>query len=330
MARIIDWGWNAVVAVGDTRHLSTHPDFDTAGRTMSRELTFERRLSVGDQVDAFELPTPDGAPLLVDPTTAAATVVVFTSSGCPYALAWHDRVQDLARDYAPRGVRTVQVFSNDPATQPADRSDALARRVVAGELAGDVLVDAGQEQAQRFGATATPEVFVLDRQGVVRYHGAPDGNFDEPTLRAQWARDALDAVLAGRAVERRETSPAGCSVKWRVELLWWEGCPSHDHAEALLRTALGDLGRAEVAVRRVRVSSADEAEARHFPGSPTFQVGGRDLFPTDADAGLGCRIYARTGGRVGPLPEAEDLQDRLREVLARPWDLPGWTDFRRR
>jgi hypothetical protein len=289
-----------------------------------------RRLVVGDRVEPFELPDPQGRPVTVDPGVTAATVVAFTSSGCPYALAWHDRIQVLARDYAARGVRTVQVFSNDPDAQPADRPESLARRVAAGELAGDVLVDAGQDQAQRFGATATPEVFVLDDQGVIRYHGAPDGNFDEPALRAEWARNALDAVLEGRPVDRPTTSPAGCSIKWRVELLWWEGCPSHDEAEMLLHTALGELGRTDVALRRVRVADLDEAAARDFSGSPTFQVGGRDLFPSEADPALGCRIYARPGGRFGPLPDSDDLQMRLREALARPWDLPGWTDFRAR
>ena len=140
---------------------------------------------------------PHGRPVTVDPGTSAATVVVFTSSGCPYALAWHDRIQELARDYSARGVRTVQVFSNDPDAQPADRPEALARRVENGELVGDVLVDGLQEQAQRWGATATPEVFVVDRDRVVRYHGAPDGDFDEPERRADWVRDALDAVLEG-------------------------------------------------------------------------------------------------------------------------------------
>lgn len=297
---------------------------------MNRDLTVDRRLAVGDRVDPFDLLAPDGRSVLVDPTTSAATVVVFTSSGCPYALAWHDRLQDVARDYAARGVRTVQVFSNDPDAQPADQPEALARRAADGQFVADVLIDAGQEQAQRFGATATPEVFVLDRQGVVQYHGAPDGDFDEPARRAEWARDALDAVLDGRPVDRPDTSPAGCSVKWRVDLLWWEGCPSHDDAEHLLRSALGELGRTDVGVRRVQVSDADDAAAHGFPGSPTFQVGGRDLFPSEADPALGCRIYQRSGGRVGPLPEGDTLQARLQDVLARPWDLPGWTDFRRR
>jgi hypothetical protein len=295
---------------------------------MSHQLTVNRRLAVGDAVGPFELRDPHGRPVTVDPGTSAATVVVFTSSGCPYALAWHDRIQELARDYSGRGVRTVQVFSNDPDAQPADRPEALARRVGNGELVGDVLVDGLQEQAQRWGATATPEVFVVDRDRVVRYHGAPDGDFDEPERRADWVRDALDAVLEGRPVDRPDTSPAGCSLKWRVELLWWEGCPSHDDAERLLRSALGRLTRSDVVVRRVRVDDDDQATARHFPGSPTFQVGGRDLFPSPAAPALGCRIYSRPGGRVGPLPDGDDLQVRLREVLARPWDLPGWTDFR--
>ncbi len=57
-------------------------------------------------------------------------------------------------------------------------------------------------------------MFVTDASGVV-YRGAPDGDHDDPSLRAQWLRAALDDVLAGRPVQRGETEPVGCSVKWK-------------------------------------------------------------------------------------------------------------------
>ena len=287
-----------------------------------------RRPSAGDRVERFTLPDPDGRPVEVDPAGSAATVVVFTSSGCPYALAWHDRIQDVSREYRARGVRVVQVVSNDEDAQPADSTEALRQRQESGAFAGELLRDAGQGVARSFGATATPEVFVLDATGVIRYHGAPDADYADPSRNAGWVRESLDAVLDGRAVERAGTPPAGCSLKWRVELLWWAGCPSHDDAYDLLTSVLAEMGRDEVVVRRERIRTRDEAVTRDFPGSPTFQVGGRDLFPIDAAPALGCRVYD-TGGRLGPLPAAADLETRLREVLARPWDLPGWTDFRK-
>lgn len=287
------------------------------------------RLTVGDPAPSFELPDVSGDVVRLEPARSTATVVVFTSNGCPYALAWHDRIQAVVRDYAGRGVTVLQLISNDPADRPQDAADALRARVDAGEIAGPFLHDADQAVAQAYGATATPEVFVLDHDGVVRYHGAPDSDHDDPGQNASWLREALDDVLEGRPVARPLTSPAGCSIKWRVELLWWDGCPSHGQAADLLQATLDELGRGDVHVVRREVRTRAEAERLGFPGSPTFQVGQRDLFPAGAPAALTCRVYERADGRSSPLPDPQTLADRLRSALARPWDLPHWVDHRK-
>jgi peroxiredoxin len=286
------------------------------------------RLTVGDPAPLFELPDVGGTVVRPAPAEVAATVVVFTANGCPYARAWHDRLQTVARDYADRDVTVLQIVSNDASHHAEDSLEAMGQRVAAGEFAGPLLHDADQSVAQAYGATATPEVFVLDREGIVRYHGAPDGNYDDPSLDAAWVREALDDVLAGRAVARPSTSPAGCSIKWRVELLWWEGCPTHDEAAVLLEQILDDIGKGDVHIARREVRTRAEAQALGFTGSPTFQVGGRDLFPTDGAPALTCRVYQRADGGLSPLPATADLTARLRYVLARPWELPGWVDFR--
>ena len=287
------------------------------------------RRSAGDAAPPFTLPDTGGQQVAIDPTQHAATVLVFTSNACPYALAWHDRLQDVARDYTGRDVQVVQIVSNDDQLQPADSVENMRVRERAGEIAGRYLKDAEQAVARRYGATATPEVYVVDSTGAIRYHGVPDGDHDDPAQAARFVRDALDSVLSGRPVAVPETSPAGCSLKWRVDLLWWDGCPSHEEAGRLLEATLADMGRSDVPVRRVHIATPAEAASRSFPGSPTFCVGGLDLFPSDAPPVLGCRVYQRTDGRVAPLPSGEQLRERLREALARPWDLPGWIDIRR-
>ncbi|NYJ08499.1 thioredoxin family protein [Petropleomorpha daqingensis] len=286
------------------------------------------RLAVGDRAPLFELPDAHGVPVALRPDEHAASVVVFTSNGCPYARAWHDRVQQVARDLAERDVVVLQVVSNDDAEHPEDSVDGMRARVDAGELAGPFLRDADQDVVRAYGATATPEVFVIDRDGVVRYHGAPDADYDDPGLDAVWVREALDDVLAGSEVRRPTTPAAGCSIKWRVELLWWQGCPSHGQAADLLRETLAELGREDVHVVLREVRTRDDAQRLGFPGSPTFSVGRQDLFPSEAPTGLTCRLYERDG-RTSPLPSAADLSERLREALARPWELPGWVDFRK-
>src|SRR3954454_3151755 len=162
----------------------------------------------------FTLPDTSGVdtPLHVD--GAPAAVVVFTCNHCPYALAWHDRLQAVARDYAERGVRFLQVSANDAARYPKDSLEAMRSRGEAGEFASPYLYDESQEIARAYGAKTTPDVFVLDGSGVV-YRGAPDADHGDPSLNAAWLREALEDVLAGRPVSRAETRPVGCSIKWR-------------------------------------------------------------------------------------------------------------------
>ena len=287
------------------------------------------RLTVGGSAPIFTLPDARGGELTLDPSAARATVVVFTANGCPYAMAWHDRIQQAGRDYAARDVTVIQVVANDEASHPEDSLESMRRRTGNGEVAGPYLRDASQEAVTAYGATATPEVFVIDQAGTVRYHGAPDADHDDPAQDARWIRDALDDLLAGHPVRRPSTSPAGCSVKWRVELLWWAGCPSHEQAAVLLDSVLAELHRGDVTVARREVTTPEEAARLNFPGSPTFQVGRRDLFPAAAAPALTCRVYPTAGGRISPLPDRAELTARLREALARPWDLPGWVDPRK-
>lgn len=286
------------------------------------------RIAVGDVAPAFTLPDPYGVEVALDPASSAATVVVFTANGCPYALAWHDRIQSVARDYADRGVRVLQIVSNDEEGAPLDTVERMRERVENGELAGPFLKDADQSVIRAYGAVATPEIYVVDRDGIVRYHGSPDAAHARPELDANWVRDALDAVLADGDVAHPSSAPSGCSIKWRIDLLWWEGCPSHHEAADLLSGVLEELGRHEVLVGRREVRTPADAAAFGFPGSPTYLVGGADLFPSEAPPALGCRVYTTADGRPAPLPDRDQLADAIRTTLARPWDLPGWVDPR--
>lgn len=172
-------------------------------------------MEIGAQVPGFTLPDTDGKETtLADFPVTAPTVVVFTCNHCPYALAWHDRINAVARDYAGHGVRVLQINPNDATRYPHDSLDAMRRRVTAGELAGPYLRDESQQVARAWGATVTPDVFVVDAGGTLRYHGAPDSDHADESLRALWLRDALDDVLADREVRTPQTKPKGCSVKW--------------------------------------------------------------------------------------------------------------------
>ena len=144
------------------------------------------------------------------------TAVVFTCNHCPYAIAWHERILEAARDYADRGVRFLLVNPNDAERYPRDSLDAMKRRVDSdGGWPAPYLRDESQEVARAYGAKVTPDVFVLDSERRLRYRGAPDSDHGDPSQNASWLRGALDAVLAGRAPSPPETRPVGCSVKWK-------------------------------------------------------------------------------------------------------------------
>ena len=174
-------------------------------------------VSIGEVAPDFALTDTEGRRWSVAHYDGApATVVVFTCNHCPYALAWHDRITQVARDYAARGVRVLAVNSNDAGRYPADSLNAMRERVAREDWPMPYLHDATQEVAREYGAKVTPDVFVLDPEGRLRYRGAPDADYHNPTERAEWLRDALDAVLAGSIVSRPETKPVGCSIKWKA------------------------------------------------------------------------------------------------------------------
>jgi hypothetical protein len=77
------------------------------------------------------------------------------------------------------------------------------------------LVDADQEAARAYDAKTTPDVFVLDAGLEVVYRGAPDADHGDPSLDAGWLRGALDAALEGRTPDPAQTTPVGCSIKWK-------------------------------------------------------------------------------------------------------------------
>jgi peroxiredoxin len=166
-------------------------------------------LKIGDQAPTFSLPDTDGTEHGPD----GVTVVVFTCNHCPYALAWHERLLQAARDYPQ--VTFLAINPNDGERYPADSYEAMKERVAAnGGWPLPYLRDESQEVARAYDAKTTPDVFLLDGERRLRYRGAPDEDH-RAELNAEWLREALDAVLAESEPQRPETDPVGCSIKWR-------------------------------------------------------------------------------------------------------------------
>jgi peroxiredoxin len=168
-------------------------------------------IGIGDSAPQFSLPDTDGVEH--GPAEDEPTVVVFTCNHCPYALAWHDRIAAAARDYPD--VRFLAVNPNDAERYPGDSYEAMQKRVAEEDWPMPYLRDESQDVARAYGAQTTPDIFVIDAEGRLRYRGAPDADHRDPGQNAVWLREALDSVRAGEEPGRAETRPVGCSVKWK-------------------------------------------------------------------------------------------------------------------
>src|SRR5207253_2915274 len=151
----------------------------------------------------------------------AATVVCFTCNHCPYALAWHERIIAVARDYAPLGARVLAINPNDAERYPRDSLEAMRARVERDEFRGvPYLRDESQQVARAYDAKTTPDVFVIDSAGILRYRGAPDADHDDPSQNAAWLRAALSVPSSAASTSRRRSTsprmPAAASLKMKA------------------------------------------------------------------------------------------------------------------
>lgn len=177
------------------------------------------RLHVGDSIVPFALRGVDGKSHGTDGELRGenATVIVFTCNHCPYALAWEDRLLAIQRDYGDRGVRVAFINANDGDRYPADNFEAMADRAREKEYPLPYLHDETQEVARSYGAERTPEVFLFDGHGTLRYHGTVDDNAENPDeVKVRYLTTALESVLSRKNPAILATAPVGCTIKWKT------------------------------------------------------------------------------------------------------------------
>ena len=143
-------------------------------------------------------------------------VVIFSCNHCPTVVAYEDRMVQIQRDYAGKGVGLVAINPNDDKKYPDDSYQEMVKRARAKGFTFPYLRDETQEVARSYGAQRTPEVYVLDSERRLRYHGRIDDNVnDAKSVKSHDLRKALDALLAGKEVPVAETAAVGCTIKWK-------------------------------------------------------------------------------------------------------------------
>jgi thiol-disulfide isomerase/thioredoxin len=142
-------------------------------------------------------------------------VVVFMTNRCPGVKAYDDRLRRLAESWRGR-VAFVGINPASDALYPDESLRHMAQAARARGLPFPYLKDASQATAREFGAVCTPEVFLLDARGRLRYHGRIDDSIVEANARRHFLADALEAVARPRALRHgpRWTAPLGCSIEF--------------------------------------------------------------------------------------------------------------------
>jgi len=174
-------------------------------------------LDIGSRAPAFTLPGTDGADHSYDGVAGERmTLIVFSCNHCPYVHAYEPRLIGLIREFAPRGLGAALICSNNAVTHPQDGFDNMKARAREQGYPCPYLRDETQEVAKAYAANRTPEVFLFDAEGVLRYQGGIDDKPYEPESVTQTGlRDAIEALLAGRPVPVQKTPPQGCTIKWK-------------------------------------------------------------------------------------------------------------------
>ena len=188
-------------------------------------------LAIGASAPDFDLPGVDGKRYtLASFADAKVLVIVFTANHCPTAQAYEERIEKLDADFKDLGVKVVLVAPNDPLALRLDEQgysdlgDTLEDMKLRAKDRGwtmPYLYDGETESmARKYGPVATPHVFVFDAGRKLRFVGRVDDNENPAKATTSDARNAIEAVLAGKPVPVETTKVFGCSVKWSDKRAW--------------------------------------------------------------------------------------------------------------
>ncbi|THD66402.1 thioredoxin family protein [Robertkochia marina] len=174
--------------------------------------------AIGDKAADFKLKNIDGKMVsLSDYKDAKGYLVIFTCNSCPYAVAYEDRIIALDKKYKELGVPVIAINPNNPQVQPKDSFEEMKQRAAEKGFTYPYLLDEGQKIFPQYGAKRTPHCFLLEKTeegNIVRYIGAIDDNYqDAASVETTYVANAIEAMLAGKEIDVKNTKAIGCSIK---------------------------------------------------------------------------------------------------------------------
>lgn len=166
-------------------------------------------IEIGQKMENFTLTGIDGKEHSLSGLMGKnGAVLVWVSAQCPVVKAYNDRINAIAAEYEARGIRFIGINSN--ATESLEWVTSDAKEV---GYKFPVLIDKGNVLADKLGATVTPEVYFVNREGVLLYHGAIDNDRSGKNIQDHYLKTAFDAALGGKAIEKNRTNAFGCTIK---------------------------------------------------------------------------------------------------------------------
>jgi peroxiredoxin len=169
----------------------------------------ELKLKAGDPAPEFKAESTEGKKVTLDSfKDARVLVVVFTCNQCPVAVAYEDRINDLAKKYKVKNVEVVAINNSQ-----FENVDAMKKRAEAKDFKFTYTYEGEGDSAREFGAKVTPHVFIFDKDRKLVYQGAFDNKQKDPT--EHFVVDAVEATLGGKKVDVDNRKAFGCSIKLR-------------------------------------------------------------------------------------------------------------------
>lgn len=171
-------------------------------------LAMAQDFKLGEAVSDFTVQDLNGASVPFSSLRGDTTVVIFISRLCPISNAYNDRMIALYAKYMPKGVKFVFVNSNqnEPAKDVAEHAHQVG-------FTFPVYKDLNNVVADHFGAQSTPESYVIDKAGVIRYHGYIDDSVQPARVKIHGLEAAVDALMEGKPIAQPRTRAFGCTIK---------------------------------------------------------------------------------------------------------------------
>jgi len=174
----------------------------------------------GDYASGFNLRNVNGKMVsLTQLEDAKGFIVIFICNTCPVVKKYEQRIIDLHNQFNGRGYPVVAINSNDKEVSPGDSFEEMQKSARSKGYKFEYLYDESQDVAKEYGATNTPQVFVLSKiEGKLKieYVGAIDNNSDnESNADKSYVKDAVNALLKGEQVPVAGTKAVGCGIKWK-------------------------------------------------------------------------------------------------------------------